>query len=123
MGLKDLIISQEKVTEGLLESILRDNIDLVEQDSSVHLTVKSFRYSAKLKILLYLSGKKAWAEINNSELQLVSITEFEKSLSIVNATVRSQLHILGKDNLVYSNKSNYGITTKGILQISEILQD
>lgn len=123
MALKDLITSKKKITDALLEKILKSNVELMAETKGVNLTGRTLKFSNKTKVLLYLCGKKAWELIDKSqEKYKTSISELVQALGILNSTMRSLLKGLRDDGLVFSEKGKYFVLPKGVLLVQNLIE-
>lgn len=118
MALKDLIINQKQISEELLEKLLKGRVDLIEGNQGVSLTKIGNSFSNRMKILLYLCGKKAW-ELLTSKEEWVSITEIERNIGIKGNTLRPLLKDLKDSYEVESEKGKYRILPRGILVLEK----
>ncbi len=123
MALKDLIINQKQVSEELIENILKDNVELINDTSGVQLTRQGLKFSNKTRLLLYLTGKKAWEIINNTEEKnLATRDELMQAVDIIANTIGPILTDLKDENLITVDKAKYSITPKGIINVEDWLK-
>lgn len=121
MVLKDLIINQKRISEELLEKLLKGRVDLIKENQGVSLTKIGNSFPNRMKILLYLCGKKAW-ELLTSKEERVSIAEMERNLGIKGNTLRPILKDLKDSYGVESEKGKYRILPKGIFMLEKELE-
>lgn len=122
MALKDLIVSNQKITEDLLENVLRGYVELIQDGKKVLLTKKALFLSARAKVLLFLAGGNAWTLIDGVQW-LVSPSEMEDDLGIGGNTLRPTLKNLSDNYLVKSEDGKYKILPKGIYELERSLKD
>lgn len=122
MTLEDLIISKTKISEGLIEKTLRGNVKLVEESLEVYLLPETKDLQNNSRILLYLTGKKAWSLLKNKEI-LTPIVELSNNLGIKGNTLRPILKELRDQQLVESKEGKYHILPMGISRLEKILED
>lgn len=122
MALKDLIISKTKISEELVENLLKDRAQLIEENTEVHLLPETRRLPNSLRVLLYLCGKKAWSLLQDEEI-LTPIVELSNNLGIKGNTLRPTLKELRDDRLVESKSGQYYILPMGISCLQQYFEE
>lgn len=122
MALQDLVISQTKISEELIEHLLKGKIQLIEENNEVHLLPSTKNYSNPIRVLLYLCGKKAWSLLKNEEV-LTPIVELSNNLGIKGNTLRPILKSLRDDRLVESKSGQYYVLPTGITYLEQPSED
>lgn len=121
MALENLIVDHKQISKGLLENILKGRVELIREKEGVNLTKEGHNLSNKVRVLLYLCGKKAWEFLNSKEIR-VSIEEIEKNLGIKGNTLRPILKELRDSYQIDSEKGKYKISPKGIIELEKSLE-
>jgi DNA-binding MarR family transcriptional regulator len=122
MGLKDLIVEHKRVSEELLENILKGRAQLIKEGREVILKNEGNIFPERVRVLLYLCGKKAWEYLTAEELA-VSIEELAKNLGIKGNTLRPILK--GLNDAYYVERTvrgRYRILPKGIGELEKIIK-
>src|SRR3989338_5656499 len=60
MALQDLVINNKQISSELVENLLKNRVELIQEGKKVNLTKEGMRLSNKGRILLFLTGGKAW---------------------------------------------------------------
>ena len=68
MALADLIVTNKVLSEDIIENILKGKVELIQEEHKVFLTREALGFPNRLKILLYLTGAKAWELIDKTLL-------------------------------------------------------
>lgn len=122
MALADLIITDEQISEELIEKVLKDRVNLVKAGNKVILTRKNINSANRIKVLLFLAGGKAWELIEKTEFSFTP-ADMEKAISIPGNSLRPVLKELSDDFLLSNEKGRYQITSRGIYELETILED
>ncbi|MDD4938517.1 MAG: hypothetical protein PHX34_05955 [Candidatus Shapirobacteria bacterium] len=122
MPLKDLIITNQKISEDLVENILKGRVELIQEGNKIILTRDTINIANKTKILLFLAGAKAWELLEEINLSYTP-TEIGETLNILGNSLRPAMKMLSDNYLVSNNKGKYCITTKGIYELDSLLKD
>jgi len=121
MALEDLIIDHKQISKELLEKLLKGRVELIRENKGVNLTRLGNGFSNKIRVLLYLCGKKAWELLVSEEIRS-SIEELEKNLGIKGNTLRPILKELKDSYRVETEKGKYRILPKGVFELEGGLQ-
>jgi hypothetical protein len=121
MVLKDLIVDHKQISEGLLENILRGKVELIKEGEGVNLTEEGNSFPNRIRVLLYLCGKKAWELLTSKEIR-VSIKELERDLGIKGNTLRPILKSFKDSYQAEAEKGKYRILPKGVFELEKELQ-
>jgi len=122
MALENLIIDRKQISKELLEQLLKGRVGLIKEKQGVSLTKLGHSYSSKIRVLLFLCGKKAWELLTSKEIR-VSIGEIEKNLGIKGNTLRPLLKNLKDSYRVESEKGKYRILPKGIFELEKEFEE
>lgn len=124
MALTDLIIDQSQITTDLIENVLKGRVSLVRESKGVYLSQESARLGTKVKLLLFLAGKRAWELIDGTgERFLSSLDEMGKETGVHGSTLRGALKDLKDAHLVDSENAKYFVLPKGMHTLTEWLKD
>lgn len=124
MALEDLIIDQKDVATDLVESVLKDRVELVKNTRGVHLTKQGQTLSNRTRILLFLCSKKAWDLIENKqEPTLTSLEELAQGIDLFGSTLRTASKALKDSHFVNSDKGKYFIMTSGVHALENWLKE
>jgi DNA-binding transcriptional MocR family regulator len=118
MVLKDLIISQDRISEEIIEKILSGRVQLLAENQQVHLLSSAKDLPSSIRILMYLAGKKAWSIIKKRDF-LTPIVELSDNLGIKGNTLRPLLKNLRDEKLVESKSGTYRILPMGIVHLQQ----
>ncbi len=121
MALQDLVINNKQISAELMEDILKDRIELIQDGRKVNLTKEGLRFSNKERILLFLTGGKAW-ELLDTEAWNSTPSDMQEFLAISGNTLRPILKELADSFLVKSEKGKYQILPKGIYELESTLE-
>lgn len=122
MALKDLVITNEKISEDLIETVLKGRIELVQEGNKIILTREASIEPNKVKILLFLAGAKAWELLDKVNLSFLP-GQMEVALNIPGNSLRPNLKELADNYLISGEKGKYQITTKGIYELQTTLEN
>lgn len=120
MALQDLIINNKKISAELIELLLKDNIELIQEGKRVNLTKKGMNFPNKIRVLLFLTGGKAWELLDNKPWSSTP-GNMQEFLGISGNTLRPILKELADNFFVKSEKGNYQILPKGIYNLESML--
>lgn len=121
MALQDLVINNKQISSELIENILKNRVELIQDGRKVNLTKEGMKFSNKGRILLFLTGGKAW-ELIDTRIWSSGPGDMQEFLGIPGNTLRPILKDLADNFLVKSEKGKYQILPKGIYEIEYILQ-
>lgn len=121
MALTDLIITNKALSEEIIENILKNRVELIREDNKIFLTRDSVGLSNRLKILLFLTGAKAW-ELIDKTLLTFSPSELEADLNIQGNSIRPILKELTDNLFILNQNGKYRITPKGIYELETLLK-
>lgn len=121
MALADLIITNKALSEEIIENILKGKVELIQEGNKIILTRDAVSLSNRLKILLFLTGAKAW-ELIDKTLLTYSPSELEADLSIQGNSIRPILKELADNLFIINDKGKYKITSKGVYELETLLK-
>lgn len=121
MALADLIVTNKVLSEDIIENILKDKVELIQEEHKVFLTREALGFPNRLKILLFLTGAKAW-ELIDKTLLIFSPSDLETELNIQGNSIRPILKELADNLFIVNEKGKYKITSKGVYELETILK-
>lgn len=121
MSLADLIVTNKVLSEDIVENILKGKVELVQEEHKVFLTREALAFSNRSKILLFLTGAKAW-ELIDKTLLTFSPSDLETELNIQGNSIRPILKDLADNLLIVNEKGKYKITSKGVYELETLLK-
>lgn len=121
MALADLIITNKALSEEIIENILKGKLELIQEGHKIFLTRDAVGLSNRLKILLFLTGAKAW-ELIDKTLLTYSPSELEADLNIQGNSIRPILKELTDNLFILNDKGKYKITPKGVYELETLLE-
>ncbi len=121
MALKDLVINNQQISTEIVEKILKDRVDLIQEERMVHLNKKSVNLPNRQKVLLFLAGGKAW-ELIDGEIWNCTPGSMEQLLGIPGNTLRPILKEFADNFFIKSEKGKYQILYKGIYELETMLE-
>jgi len=122
MSLTDLVITNEEISESLVEKVLKGRVSLLKEGNKVILTRSSSNLPNKLKVLLFLAGGRAWELLDKVVLSF-SPNDMEKATGVSGNSLRPTLSELSNSYLVNNNSGRYQITPKGIYELEDLLEN
>jgi len=122
MSLQDLVTDNKKISENLLENLLKGYVELVKDGKKVILTKKGMSLPRKTRVLLLLAGGKAWTFLDKKEWSIAP-SDMEGVLSIPGGSLRPILKIQADNFLIKRSKGKYQIRPKGLFQLEDMFQD
>jgi hypothetical protein len=122
MPLSDLIVTNKEISENLIEKVLKDRVELVQDGNKVVLTREGSTYPNKIKVLLFLSGGKAWELLDHVSLSFTPV-EMEKTVGIPGNSLRPILKEISDNYMVNNDRGKYQITAKGIYELEKLLEN
>ncbi len=104
MGLKKLLVTEQRVTEEVLERILSGYVLLAQDTRRVIFTPEGMKLAARAKVLLALAARHAWRFVEQGAEQdtSVSLTRLEEETGLPGNTVRPTLKALKDRRVVES---------------------
>lgn len=121
MALTDLIVTNKVLSEDIIENILKGKVELIQEEHKVFLTREGLGFPNRLKILLFLTGAKAW-ELIDKTLLTFSPSDLEKELNIQGNSIRPILKELADNLFIVNEKGKYRITSKGVYELENLLK-
>ena len=121
MSLQDLVVNNKQISAELVESILKDRVELIQDGRKVSLTKEGMKLSNKGRVLLFLAGGKAW-ELLDTKTWSSTPGDMQDFLGVPGNTLRPILKELADNFFVKSEKGKYQILPKGIYELESILQ-
>jgi len=121
MALADLIVTNKVLSEDIIENILKGKVELIQEEHKVLLTREALGFPNRLKILLFLTGAKAW-ELIDKTLLTFSPSDLETELNIQGNSIRPILKELADNLFIVNEKGKYRITSKGIYELETLLK-
>jgi len=121
MALTDLIVTNKILSEDIIENILRDKIELIQEEHRVFLTRDALGFPNRLKILLFLTGAKAW-ELIDKTLLTFSPSDLGTELNIQGNSIRPILKELADNLFIVNERGKYKIRSKGIYELENLLK-
>lgn len=121
MALADLIVTNKVLSEDIIENILKGKVELIQEDRKVFLTREALGFPNRLKILLFLTGAKAW-ELIDKTLFTFSPSDLETELNIQGNSLRPILKELADNLFIVNEKGKYKITSKGVYELETLLK-
>lgn len=121
MSLQDLVINNKQISTELLEGLLKDRVELIQEDKKVNLTKKGIQLPNRGKILLFLTGGKAW-EFLDGAAWTTSPNDMQEYVGIPGNTLRPILKELTDNFLVKNENGKYQILPKGIYELETMLE-
>lgn len=122
MALSDLLVTDDKLSDELVENLLKGRVSLVKTGKKIILTRQSNNFTNKTKILLFLAGGKAWELLDEFDPSF-SPSELEKEINIKGNSLRPILKELSDDLCVSNENGKYQITNRGICELETMLKD
>lgn len=116
MALKDLIVTNQQISEDLIENVLKGKVELIQEGHIIILTKQGSAFPNRIKILLFLAGGKAWELLDSAGLSF-SPGAIEEALNIPGNSLRPLLKELSDNYLTRNDKGKYQITSKGIYEL------
>jgi len=121
MALSDLIVTNKVLSEDIIENILKGKVELIQEEHKVFLTRDALGFPNRLKILLFLTGAKAW-ELIDKTLLTFSPSDLEMELNIQGNSIRPILKELADNFFIVNEKGKYKITSKGVYELETLLK-
>lgn len=121
MALADLIVTNKALSEDIVENILKGKVELIQEEHRVFLTREALGFPNRSKILLFLTGAKAW-ELIDQTLLTFSPSDLETELNIQGNSIRPILKELADNLFIANEKGKYKITSKGVYELETLLK-
>lgn len=121
MALVDLIVTNKTLSEDIVENILKGKVELIQEEHKIFLTRDAHGFPNRSKILLFLTGAKAW-ELIDKTLLAFSPSDLGSGLNIQGNSIRPILKELADNLFIANEKGKYKITSKGVYELETLLK-
>lgn len=114
MSLQDLIVSEEKLSDEILERILKKYVRFGQESGSIIFTPEARKIPIRNQILVYLVARKAYPKLFPDKKELktqATAVEIAKMLGLNDKTISARLSELKKEGRLDYQKGNYTIKT------------
>jgi len=122
--LKDLLIDESKIDEGLLEKILSPFVRIGKEKGTVRFTTGAVKLGIKEKVVLFLVAQKTKKLLGFKGIEeKTSPRQIEKELGVKGSSLRPILKRLREAGLIRSHRGNYLVENHTLPEIEKLFRN